>query len=734
MALNQVLNLKRYVYYHTGAGYVDNYDNIPDGKEDDWRSIFTAARNRFGNKDGMLFAPIVDGEFVMLRAFKGESVTASAIAGDINDLAGAPLAYLNAMEKETSAKEVRLIASRLSVSDVYGEPWAPKLFDCLAKGVPVEVRTNNFKEAQDVALSILSLFPLEFANRIGFAISESPFADAEYVAEYEEHELKPMFKLYYGDADPSYDVVSFDLVKDTDNFNEMGQILSDMASMMPLLKQRFTASFAAAFKDGTFDEDMAKRIAAVEKFEINPDRDTARKLLKTDNYVKAANWLIRSLGEGRARDDADIVRELKDKFEQVRNVELSRELTALLTKRVDLIGDDDVRAVAEYLVGLSKVSTDNCAATIRDMTKAAIDSPNMNTIERVFDISMLTLVEVIPDRPTFNLLSDFARAVAETWRYGNYDRLLHQLGVDQRQGDALAKRIDASFVGEKRLIAWAVLLYGEEFGRIFSFNLSLRKSPDPYTDLIKVRDYVKLMTTDDRQSSNFLFDKCGNFLDGINRDKDSETLMNAARQAIGESYTGLFESVKRTLSDKDYLFAELDKLDWEERQARSRRLCEFFNENITDFEKIRDELYAYMSAGQAEDNLVEFRKDFVDGDERSAKNDRRMYFMMRRMSPIALTALLQAIVTMLFLSIPAIVAPLAGNDFSAAAIAKVFTGFFLPVFVIFPLIAFVADIAIYLGLKSGNRLARANKITFLCCALPMLLFSIGYTLAYFVAG
>ena len=734
MALNQVLNLKRYVYYHTGAGYVDNYDNIPDGKEDDWRSIFTAARNRFGNKDGMLFAPIVDGEFVMLRAFKGESVTASAIAGDINDLAGAPLAYLNAMEKETSAKEVRLIASRLSVSDVYGELWAPKLFDCLAKGVPVEVRTNNFKDAQDVALSILSLFPLEFANRIGFAISESPFADAEYVAEYEEHELKPMFKLYYGDADPSYDVVSFDLVKDTDNFNEMGQILSDMASMMPLLKQKFTVSFAAAFKGGTFDEDMAKRIAAVEKFENNPDRDTARKLLKTDNYVKAANWLIRSLGEGRARDDADIVRELKDKFEQVRNVELSRELTALLTKRLDLIGDDDVRAVAEYLVGLSKVSTDNCAATIRDMTKAAIDSNNRNTIERAFDISMLTLVEVIPDRPTFNLLSDFARAVAKTWRYGNYDRLLHQLGVDQRQGDALAKRIDASIVGEKRLIAWAVLLYGEEFGRIFSFNLSLRKSPDPYTDLIKVRDYVKLMTTDDRQSNNFLFDKCGNFLDDINRDKDSETLMNAARQAIGESYTGLFESVKRTLSDKDYLFAELDKLDWEERQARSRRLCEFFNENITDFEKIRNELYAYMSAGQAEDNLVEFRKDFVDGDERSAKNDRRMYFMMRRMSPIALTALLQAIVTMLFLSIPAIVAPLAGNDFSAAAIAKVFTGFFLPVFVIFPLIAFVADIAIYLGLKSGNRLARANKITFLCCALPMLLFSIGYTLAYFVAG
>lgn len=728
------MELKRYVLYHSGQ-YFDK--TLPE--DDQWfLGLCIAARANLNDIDGMLYVPIEGNAFILLRSFAKNSehgFSVSALAADIDNVAALPPAYLKSLSACNDASRIRLIASRLSVTDVYDEPWAPKLFDCLANGVPVEVRTNSYEEAQDVALSMLSLFPLEFARKIGFAISKHPYTDAEYItSSYERRALKPVFKLYYGDAEPSYDVVSFDLVKDTDNFNETGQILSDMASMMPLLKHMFTDAFAAAFKGGTFDEDMAKRIAAVEKFENYPDRDTARKLLKTDNYVKAANWLIRSLGEGRARDDADIVRELKDKFEQVRNVELSRELTALLTKRLDLIGDDDVRAVAEYLVGLSKVSTDNCAATIHDMTKAAIDSNNRNTIERVFDISMLTLVEVITDRPTFNLLPDFTRAVAKTWRYGNYDRLLHQLGADQRQGDALAKRIDASIVGEKRLIAWAVLLYGEEFGRIFSFNLSLRKSPDPYTDLIKVRDYVKLMTTDDRQSNNFLFDKCGNFLDDINRDKDSETLMNAARQAIGESYTGLFESVKRTLSDKDYLFDELDKLDWKERQARSRRLCEFFNENITDFEKIRDELYAYMSAGQAEDNLVEFRKDFVDGDERSAKNDRRMYFMMRRMSPIALTALLQAIVTMLFLSIPAIVAPLAGNDFSAAAIAKVFTGFFLPVFVIFPLIAFVADIAIYLGLKSGNRLARANKITFLCCALPMLLFSIGYTLAYFVAG
>ena len=55
-------------------------------------------------------------------------------------------------------------------------------------------------------------------------------------------------------------------------------------------------------------------------------------------------------------------------------------------------------------------------------------------------------------------------------------------------------------------------------------------------------------------------------------------------------------------------------------------------------------------------------------------------------------------------------------------------------FVIFPLIAFCADIAIYFGLKSGNRLARANKITFLCCVLPMLCLSIGWLIAYFVAA
>ena len=728
------MELKRYVLYHSGQ-YFDK--TLPE--DDQWfLGLCIAARANLNDIDGMLYVPIEGNAFILLRSFAKNSehgFSVSALAADIDNVAALPPAYLKSLSACNDASRIKLIASRLSVTDVFDEPWAPKLFDCLAKGVPVEVRTNSYEEAQDVALSILSLFPLEFARKVGFAISKHPYTDAEYItSSYERRALKPVFKLYYGDADPSYDVVSFDLVKDTDNFNETGQILSDMASMMPLLKHRFTASFAAAFKDGTFDADMAKRIAADKNFDLNPGRDSARKLLKTDNYVKAANWLIGSLGEGRARDDADIVRELKDKFEQVRNDELSRKLTALLTKRLDLIGDDDVRAVAEHLVGLSKVSTDNCAETIRDMTDDAIKSQSRDTIERVFDISMLTLVEVVPDRPTLNLLSDFARAVAESWRYANYDRLLHQLGGGQRQGDALAKRIDTLIVGEKRLIAWAVLLYDEELGRIIPFILSLRESSDPYTDLIKVRDYVKLMTTDDRQSNNFLFDKYGPLFDAINSEKDSGTLMNAARQANNESYTGLYEAIKRTLSDKEYLFDELDKLDWEERQARCRELFRFFNDNITDFEKIRDELYAYMSAGQAEDDLVKFRKDFIDGDERSAKNNRRMYFMMRRMSPIALTALLQAIVTMLFLSIPAIVAPLAGNDFSAAAIAKVFTGFFLPVFVIFPLIAFVADIVIYLGLKSGNRLARANKITFLCCALPMLLFSIGYTLAYFVAG
>ena len=74
------MELKKYVYYHTGAGYVDGYDNLPEKRGDDWRNLFTAARKQYGNNDGMLYVPTEGGGFVMLRAFKGDSVTVSMAA------------------------------------------------------------------------------------------------------------------------------------------------------------------------------------------------------------------------------------------------------------------------------------------------------------------------------------------------------------------------------------------------------------------------------------------------------------------------------------------------------------------------------------------------------------------------------------------------------------------------------------------------------------------------------
>ena len=91
------MELKKYVYYHTGAGYVDGYDNLPEKRGDDWRNLFTAARKQYGNNDGMLYVPTEGGGFVMLRAFKGDSVTVSALSGGIEELDELPLAFLDSM-------------------------------------------------------------------------------------------------------------------------------------------------------------------------------------------------------------------------------------------------------------------------------------------------------------------------------------------------------------------------------------------------------------------------------------------------------------------------------------------------------------------------------------------------------------------------------------------------------------------------------------------------------------
>ena len=722
------MELKKYVYYHTGAGYVDGYDNLPEKRGDDWRNLFTAARKQYGNNDGMLYVPTEGGGFVMLRAFKGDSVTVSALSGGIEELDELPLAFLDSMKSGKDASAIGLVASRLSASDRSSREWAPKLFDCIVRGVPAEVRTKNFDQAFDTAMAMLSLFPLEFARKIGFAISESPFADAKYIADYEERALKPALKLYYGDAQRSNkgDVVSFDLVKGRDNFNEMGQALSDMAELLPVLGARFKNTFAKAFAGGEFDSAEADHIAALVNFDRRPDRATALKLLDTDDYAVAADWLIDSLGKGKARDDALIAKKIKTRLEGSHDAERTRTLTAMYISRPELMTESDVESVSEYIVG----AVNDGGVDIKGFAKKAIASGQENIVYAAFDATMLALAKL----GTSNV--DFANALSDAWKYANYYNLFANNFKIKR--DALFERTE-KLSPDDRLLAAAVLMCDSGTGRIAPFVECLKSYPDPYAALIEVRALVNTIdpTEDGGSRSDFVFgsDRGNVFYKNIIESTNIEALLSAAYASIDRQYTGLTEAIERRLSDKPYVFGELDKLSPEGRNTLRTALIDYFGTRLDEGGMIAA-LEANRGAEEAENELIAFRNDFVDGDPpaHSAKSNRSLYFKLRRLSPIALTAFFQALISFVFLCVPVAVAALAADSVTMGSAMNVFTEFFEPVFVIFPLIAFCADIAIYFGLKSGNRLARANKITFLCCVLPMLCLSIGWLIAYFLAA
>ena len=82
--------------------------------------------------------------------------------------------------------------------------------------------------------------------------------------------------------------------------------------------------------------------------------------------------------------------------------------------------------------------------------------------------------------------------------------------------------------------------------------------------------------------------------------------------------------------------------------------------------------------------------------------------------------------------LPAAVIPISLGAFDWQHISGKFFNYFLPAFAAIPVAVFALDVAVFLCLKEGNRVLRANLITLLCGVLPAFLFSVGYIVCYFV--
>ncbi len=101
-------------------------------------------------------------------------------------------------------------------------------------------------------------------------------------------------------------------------------------------------------------------------------------------------------------------------------------------------------------------------------------------------------------------------------------------------------------------------------------------------------------------------------------------------------------------------------------------------------------------------------------------------------SSIGIWAFFLGLLSLAILTVPAIVIPASLGTFDWTHVYGKFLSYFIPEFFSIPLLIYFFDYAMYLCLKKGNRIKRANIITIIFGVLPVVLFICSYILFYFV--
>ena len=101
-------------------------------------------------------------------------------------------------------------------------------------------------------------------------------------------------------------------------------------------------------------------------------------------------------------------------------------------------------------------------------------------------------------------------------------------------------------------------------------------------------------------------------------------------------------------------------------------------------------------------------------------------------SGIFIGAFVLSLISMLILSLPAIIIPASLGTFDATHILEKFTYYFKPYLFALPVYVFILELVGYFSFKHGKRLKRANIIAILCGILPVVMFTLSCILFYFI--
>ncbi len=91
-----------------------------------------------------------------------------------------------------------------------------------------------------------------------------------------------------------------------------------------------------------------------------------------------------------------------------------------------------------------------------------------------------------------------------------------------------------------------------------------------------------------------------------------------------------------------------------------------------------------------------------------------------------------SLLSMLILSLPAIIFPASLGTCDSAHILEKFIYYFKPYLLALPVYVFLLELVIYFCFKQGNRLKRANIITILCGILPIVIFTLSCVFFYYI--